>query len=83
MGKILTTRDIDISKEGSPKKLISKTTKDVEVKYIDKDAPPEAPEGPLVTTHNVEEFQKKAKKKKSPAKKKATSSDAKKKAAKK
>jgi len=63
MGKILTTRDIDVSKVIVPKRLKQVTTKDIEVKYIDVDAPPEAPTGPMITTHNIEEFQKKAKKK--------------------
>ena len=65
MGKILTTRDIDVSRVIVPKKLKQKTTKDIEVKYLGEGEPLKAPTGPLITTHNVEEFQKKAKKKKS------------------
>jgi len=67
--KIVTTRDINVILDEGPKKLKIETTKNIEVKYIDTDAPHEGPKGPMVTTHNVEEFQKKAKKK--PAKKKA------------
>jgi len=63
MGKILTTRDIDVSKVVVSKKLKQVTTKNIEVEYIDKDAPPEAPTGPLITTHNIEKFQKLTKKK--------------------
>ena len=70
MGKILTTRDIDVSRDDKPKKLKQKTTKDIEVKYLGKGEPLKGPTGPLITTHNIEEFQKKAKKKKAVKRKK-------------
>lgn len=60
---MITTREIDAKKDDSKKKLKIKTTKEIEVKYIDK-GPPQPPTGPMITTHNIEEFQKKAKKKK-------------------
>lgn len=70
MGKILSTRDIDVSRVVVPKKLKQKTTKDIEVKYLGEGEPLKGPTGPLITTHNIEEFQKKAKKKKVAKKKK-------------
>jgi len=70
MGKILTTRDIDVSRVNVSKKLKQKTTKDIEVSYLGEGEPLKPATGPMVTTHNIEEFQKKAKKKKSRKKKK-------------
>lgn len=70
MGKILTTRDIDVSRVVVPKKLKQKTTKDIDVKTLGEGEPLKAPTGPLITTHNIEEFQKKAKKKKAIKRKK-------------
>lgn len=63
MGKILTTRDIDVSRAEIPKKLKQKTTKDIDVKYLGEGEPLKGPTGPMITTHNIEKFQKKAKKK--------------------
>jgi len=60
---MITTRDIDVSRVVVSKKLKQKTTKDIEVKYLGEEEPLKAPTGPMVTTHNIEEFQKKAKKK--------------------
>lgn len=64
MGKILTTRDIDVSRVVVTKKLKQKTTKDIEVKYLGEGESLKPATGPMVTTHNIEKFQKKAKKKK-------------------
>lgn len=75
--KMVTTRDINVILDGGAKKLERTTTKTIEVKYIDKDGPPEAPKGPMITTHNIEKFQKKPKaKKKAPAKKKVVKKEA-------
>lgn len=59
--RIITTRDINVDLSRPVKPFKQVTTKDVEVKYIDKDAPPVAPEGPMVTTKNIEDIQKKTK----------------------
>lgn len=67
--KMLTTRDINVILPDGAKKLERTTTKTIEVKYIDKDGPPEAPKGPMITTHNIEKMRKKPAKKKAPVKK--------------
>lgn len=60
---MITTKDINVSRNDKPKKLKQKTTKDIEVKYLGEGEPLKPATGPMVTTHNIEEFQKKAKKK--------------------
>lgn len=70
MGEILTTRDIDVSRVVVTKKLKQKTTKDIEVKSLGEGEPLKPATGPMITTHNIEEFQNKAKKKKTTKRKK-------------
>jgi len=60
--KIFTTRDIDVRFDDRPKKLKQVTTKDIEIKHLGHDEPLVPASGPLVTTHNIEDFQKKTKK---------------------
>ena len=60
--KIFTTRDIDVRFDDRTKKLKQVTTKDIEVKHLGQDEPLVPASGPLITTHNVEDFQKKAEK---------------------
>ena len=60
--KMVTTRDINVILDNRPKKLTIVTTKNINPKYIDKDGPPEAPKDPMITTHNIEQFQKKTEK---------------------
>jgi len=60
--KIFTTRDIDVDLSRPVKKLKQVITKDIEVKHLGQDEPLVPASGPLVTTHNIEDFQKKAEK---------------------
>ena len=71
--KIFTTRDVDVRFDDRQKKLKQVTTKEIEVKHLGQDEPLVPASGPLITTHNIEDFQKPKKKaeKKTPAKKKA------------
>jgi len=55
---MITTKDINLKRD-EPKKLKQKTTKDVEVKNLGYGEPLKAGTGPMITTHNIEEFQKK------------------------
>ena len=67
--KMITTRDIDVSKNDKTKKLKQKTTKDIDVKSLGEGEPLKPASGPMITTHNIEEFQKKARKKRRKKKK--------------
>jgi len=64
MGKIITTREIDVSRVTIPERLKRVTTKEIKVKDLGEGEPLKPPAGPLITTHNIEEFEKKAKAKK-------------------
>lgn len=66
---MITTRDINPKRDDKVKKLKQKTTKDIEVKYLGEGEPLKPATGPIVTTYNIEEFQKKARKKKKRKKK--------------
>lgn len=57
---MITTRDIEDKKDDKEKELKIKTTKTVEVKYIDKKGPPK-PTKISVSTHNIHEIQAMAK----------------------
>lgn len=56
---MITTRDINVKIDKKEKKLKTVTTKDIKLKYPEGPLKPAA--GPLITTHNIEEFQKKDK----------------------
>jgi hypothetical protein len=69
---MITTRNINatIDKQRG-KKLRYKTTKNIGVKNLGDGKPLVAPAGPMITTHNIEEFDKKAMAKKRMAKARA------------
>lgn len=69
--KMITTRDIDVSKNDSRKRLKLKTTKEINVKSLGDGEPLKPPAGPSITTHNIEEHQAKAKAKERMAKARA------------
>jgi len=58
---MITTKDIAMAKPGKDKKIKVLTTKDIDVSPKPTEDPV-APTGPFITTHNIEQFQKKVKK---------------------
>jgi len=74
---MITTRNINAKKDSHKKdsqrgkKLGYKMTKDISVKNLGEGQPLVGPAGPLITTHNIEEFSKKAMAKKRMAKARA------------
>jgi len=58
---MITTRDINPKKDDSKKKLNQKTTRDIDVENLGYGKPLKPATGPMITTHNIEDFQKKAK----------------------
>lgn len=58
---MITTRDVDLEEDDSKKRLNQKTTKEIEVKYLGEGEELKPASGPMITTHNIEEFQEKAK----------------------
>jgi len=69
---MITTRNINAKKDSQRgKKLGYKTTGGISVKNLGEGQPLVGPAGPLITTHNIEEFSKKAMAKKRMAKARA------------
>ena len=65
---MITTRDVDPKGDDSKKKLNQKTTREIEVKHLGEGEELKPASGPMITTHNIEKFQEKAKAKERMAK---------------
>lgn len=69
---MITTKNINVKRDSQQgKKLGHKTTKEISVKNLGTDEPIVAPAGPMITTHNIEDYDKKAMAKKRMAKARA------------
>lgn len=69
---MITTKNINVKSDSQRgKKLVHKTTKEISVKNLGDGEPIVGPAGPMITTHNIEEFDKKAMAKKRMAKARA------------